>query len=374
MGTDAVFDAPYLNNSIIVTDAEAIRDIEDDVARELSAAYAYDPVFEPGTFKGMDYDFIMTNIRGNHVALVEEGRAGPDVLVADAQITTSNPMEKIKMGLKELIAKLKEFIATAEEEGAQIDPDSLNKGEELLNADEDAPDNMDINEDDEAGEAAALGAQLYALIDTIDDRELAGKIKALLDKAQAAQAPAKDAEPKPEDGPVAEDEDEVDAMLKKLEAMLRGGVATDADPEPETKAEKKAEDEDPDKKDEDNPVMANDRAFKSRLSRLAQDINTVKKTAAVDAQRHFRGLYDAARKVRPLVGEIDAMAFDSAGSIYRYALKKSGKATRVTDTTALADMVDMALDARSVAFPPAITSRREFDGPFAGLKNIKIQN
>ena len=28
----------------------------------------------------------MRDIRGNHVALVEEGRAGPDVLVADANI------------------------------------------------------------------------------------------------------------------------------------------------------------------------------------------------------------------------------------------------------------------------------------------------
>ena len=26
----------------------------------------------------------MRNIRGNHVAIVEEGRAGPDVLVADS--------------------------------------------------------------------------------------------------------------------------------------------------------------------------------------------------------------------------------------------------------------------------------------------------
>ncbi len=83
MGTDAVFESPYLNNSLIITDAEAIKAIEDGRTIELSSAYRYVPVFEAGEFNGEAYDFIMTNIRGNHVALVEEGRAGPDVVVAE---------------------------------------------------------------------------------------------------------------------------------------------------------------------------------------------------------------------------------------------------------------------------------------------------
>ncbi len=86
LGSDVVFSSPYLQCSLCVTDGEAIRKIESGQRMELSAAYRYEPVLESGTFDGMPYDIVMTNIRGNHVALVEEGRAGADVVVADEQI------------------------------------------------------------------------------------------------------------------------------------------------------------------------------------------------------------------------------------------------------------------------------------------------
>ena len=69
LGTDAEFNAPYLTNSLIITDAAGIRAVEDGTASELSAAYAYEPDFTPGEFEGQPYDFVMRNIRGNHVAL-----------------------------------------------------------------------------------------------------------------------------------------------------------------------------------------------------------------------------------------------------------------------------------------------------------------
>jgi hypothetical protein len=84
LGTDAAFNSPYLDNSLILTDARAIELVESGLTRELSASYRYEPDFTPGEFQGQPYDFVMTNIRGNHVALVEEGRAGRDVLVADS--------------------------------------------------------------------------------------------------------------------------------------------------------------------------------------------------------------------------------------------------------------------------------------------------
>jgi hypothetical protein len=42
----------------------------------------------PGTYKGQPYDGRMTDIVGNHIALVEEGRAGADVHVNDAALPT----------------------------------------------------------------------------------------------------------------------------------------------------------------------------------------------------------------------------------------------------------------------------------------------
>lgn len=84
----AVWNAPYVDAPLTIWDRAAIDAIEDGSFRELSCAYRYEPDFTPGRHEGVEYDFIMRNIRGNHVALVEEGRAGPDVVVADAALDT----------------------------------------------------------------------------------------------------------------------------------------------------------------------------------------------------------------------------------------------------------------------------------------------
>ncbi len=85
-GTEAEFVAPYLRNSMVLHTASAIKDVEAGSKAELSCAYRYEPVMTSGTYEGQTYDGIMTNLRGNHVALVTEGRAGHDVKVMDAQI------------------------------------------------------------------------------------------------------------------------------------------------------------------------------------------------------------------------------------------------------------------------------------------------
>lgn len=87
-GTDAAWNAPYINNSLTIWDAEAIKGIETREAVELSSAYLYDADMTPGMYEGVRYDGVMRNIRGNHVALVEAGRAGPDVVVGDSQLST----------------------------------------------------------------------------------------------------------------------------------------------------------------------------------------------------------------------------------------------------------------------------------------------
>ena len=62
--------------TLMITDADAIAAL--DAGRsELSCGYTADVVIEPGTWQGQRYDAKQTNIRGNHVALVDAGRAGP---------------------------------------------------------------------------------------------------------------------------------------------------------------------------------------------------------------------------------------------------------------------------------------------------------
>lgn len=82
-GTDANFEDPYLRNSAVITVQEAIDKIEDETQREWSCGYYYTADMTPGTFGGLRYDGVMRNIEGNHVALVDAGRAGPDVVVGD---------------------------------------------------------------------------------------------------------------------------------------------------------------------------------------------------------------------------------------------------------------------------------------------------
>lgn len=71
-------------SSLRVFDQEGINYIESKELGELSAGYAYDAVMKSGTFNGVPYDGIMTNIHGNHVAIVERGRIGSDAIIADS--------------------------------------------------------------------------------------------------------------------------------------------------------------------------------------------------------------------------------------------------------------------------------------------------
>jgi hypothetical protein len=101
-GSDTQFDAPYLRVSLSVWDAPAIAGIESKDQAELSSAYRYKADMTPGTFEGTPYDGVMRDIVGNHVALVDVGRAGPDVVVAD-----SNPFKDKDMTLKQRLIAAK---------------------------------------------------------------------------------------------------------------------------------------------------------------------------------------------------------------------------------------------------------------------------
>ena len=80
------FDEPYLSGELVVWTSEAIAAIQSGEQKELSCGYRYEPVMRPGTYRGEAYDGIMTNLQANHVALVSEGRAGPNCVVGDAAL------------------------------------------------------------------------------------------------------------------------------------------------------------------------------------------------------------------------------------------------------------------------------------------------
>jgi hypothetical protein len=76
-------DGDFVVVPMMVTDADAINDVDGGKA-ELSAGYSCDLEFIDGaTESGDKYDAVMRNIRGNHIAIVDRGRAGSDCRIGD---------------------------------------------------------------------------------------------------------------------------------------------------------------------------------------------------------------------------------------------------------------------------------------------------
>jgi hypothetical protein len=81
-GSDALFITPWLRNSLVVWTSLATDAIEAGTDN-LSAGYHYIALPEPGIFNGRRYQFIMRNIIGNHIAVVDQGRV-PGAVIGDS--------------------------------------------------------------------------------------------------------------------------------------------------------------------------------------------------------------------------------------------------------------------------------------------------
>jgi hypothetical protein len=88
----------FVEADLLVTDTNAVEKLEKG-KRELSCGYFCDTEEAPGVWvdpegKEHRYDAIQRNIRGNHVAIVDKGRAGPEARVrldhADAAVLVSD--------------------------------------------------------------------------------------------------------------------------------------------------------------------------------------------------------------------------------------------------------------------------------------------
>lgn len=76
-------DGDFVVVPMMITDQASIDDVDAGKA-ELSAGYDCDLEFVDGeTDQGQKYDAIMRNIRGNHIAIVDKGRAGSECRIGD---------------------------------------------------------------------------------------------------------------------------------------------------------------------------------------------------------------------------------------------------------------------------------------------------
>ena len=94
--------------SITITDRELIRKIHDG-KNEISIGFMSDVVAETGTYNGQNYEYVQRNIEINHIAIVEQGRAGPEVAIrADSDAWQVDGAEKNnKEGSQKNMAKVK---------------------------------------------------------------------------------------------------------------------------------------------------------------------------------------------------------------------------------------------------------------------------
>lgn len=141
VGSNVEFDGTYLTADIIVHDDTAIAGIEQEIQRELSPGYRYRPDMTSGFAPdGTPYDGVMRDISGNHLALVEVGRTGSDVVIGDENPGDMNMSKAQKqfeqLKKKGLIAQDADPKAVLAALATDADPDDEDEDDEGVAEDE----------------------------------------------------------------------------------------------------------------------------------------------------------------------------------------------------------------------------------------------
>lgn len=278
IGSDLEFQYPYLIADLCVWDEEAIAGIETDTVRELSSSYHYTADMTPGVFEGTQYDGVMRNISGNHVALVQSGRAGSDVLAADSGLENNVKETKFGKALYAILCAISPKLA----KDSALKP--LVIGAKAKDFDLKALQPKILAMDSEIVVKTAMDA-MEAAKDAAGPEETAAKEPA----KDCAYCNAKDGQPHADGCKQAADEK---AAADK--------AAKDAADKAAKDAEAKAEEEKKAKEAEDARVKTAMDAFETKLKAELKEVD------------------EAKRAVRPVVG--DVLAQDSAEGIYTFAL------------------------------------------------------
>ncbi len=324
-GDTALFEAPFLSNSLHIHDQKAIDLIQSGEMRELSLCYSYEPDFQQGkTDDGVAYDFTMRKIRGQHIALVEEGRAGATCCVADSaervkdslnppdstgvsktptEAKHSNEEEK-SMDDKDLLEELKqkglssEVFELVEKELAagQVRDEEVEDEEELSNVhEEEEHEAVERSEEEEDAEELSEDEEQEGDAEDADEAE---------DDEEAVAEAEGDVE--------AKEEKSLESYFKKLgvevSPEMAVGLAAALHYVQKANEEKKLEEADED----EGKAVAEDSADKLRKE-IEKEVS--KKAEAIE-------------ECRQVLGRVKFSAFDSAGDVYLSALKQMGKDVR----------------------------------------------
>lgn len=391
VGSAVEYEHPYLMADLAVWDAEAIAGIETDAVRELSCSYRYRADMTPGMYEGKPYDGVMRDIDANHVALVEEGRAGHDVMAADAALET-----KMETKFGKLVYAMLSAISPKLAADAGLKPLVIGLTPKKLDLKALEPKLLAMDS------ALAKDATLAAMQNAKDaaaeeETEEEKKERERKEKEAKDKKTAKDGKKRAKDMDFEEwaKEEENEPEHETKEAKDARLAARDAEEDEEDKAkrkehEKKAEDarkamdggfddlvEKLEKKGYSKEYATKvagkvaaekcgDCSFGS-MDKRAKDEKEAEDRKAMDEKikfatdslrAEFKQIEEAKRLVRPLVG--DVLAMDSAKDILEFALDQHGIEHAGANLEGLKALVNQRLAAEKPA------SRLAFDG--AGIE------
>jgi hypothetical protein len=334
VGSDVRFEAPYLKASLAVWTRAAIDRIKSRQSAQLSCSYRYRADMTPGvTPGGLVYDGVMRDIMGNHVALVREGRAGPDVCVSD-----SLPAGLSRMKFPSILAAIHAAVPTltAEQQMAVDSALALAVDRKAKDAEYEREEAMDCREEAMDSREETIDAKEAAADESEKDEVAKGDRKRARDARKAARdkraADRKMGKDRRAADKAARD---TDPTLAPLEAELKGrhhpvGAITGAD--------------------------AIDAALKAGTVVSAADAKRMADDAADKAVARVNAIAQAREDVKPLVGIVTA-AMDSAEAVYRFALDQVKVATpKDAPATALAAIVAAEVRARKTGGKPELAS------------------
>lgn len=348
-GTDCVFEDGYLRNSLVVWDAQAIADIESEEKKELSSGYYYTADMTPGKFNGLRYDGVMRDIVGNHVALVDSGRAGPDVVVGDRK---PEPLHMLKTRRALMLhGAMTALIAPKLAMDAKLDLTSAfatvtNKGR--------GKDGKAI-----AQRVVKLAKPKLAQDEGLDVEDVVKIINAVDGTAAAAEpAPVEDEEPYDDDGMVNDGDDALAKVMAFLEGKLSdedmaalGELVGSAGSDNDADDDGVVEDEEP----------APPPGGAAPKDTPAMDAAAIRKHAV----REVAAIREAERAVAPFVGEV-TVAMDSAADVYKLALDHAGVDLKGVHPSAYRSLVALLPKPGSDAPKPVMaTDRKNAEADFA---------
>lgn len=333
VGSDVRFQDPYLKASLAVWTRGAIDGILKKRTAQLSCSYRYRADMTPGvTSGGLAFDGVMRDIVGNHVALVKEGRAGPDVFVNDS----------LPIGLDMKFPKILGVVASVIPGLTDAQKLALDTAFDAKAKDEDynSEEAMDSREDALDSREAAMDAELK---DPAEEKARGDRKSARDSRKAARDKRAADRKAKDGNWGLGKKAGDSDPSLEKQEEKLKGGEVKGND-----------------------AASVIEVALKSGTVVSAADSRKYADDAATAAVAKVEAKVQALKDVAPLVGPVTA-AMDSAEAVYRFALDQAKVAHKDVHPSALAALVSAEIRVRKGGQTPtydSVTTEHSIDSIF----------